>query len=531
MAFYPLLLKHTIDRAVRIFPKKEIVCKEPPVIFRYTYRDFYSRICQVANMLESLGVKQGDVVATFAENNHRHLELHFAVPCMGAVFEPLTIMLPKETNIQVMNNIGKSKVLFIDEKFIPLLEEIKGELKTVETYIIMTDKKELPKTSFSSVYSYEELINNTSSSYSFPEDLSENSPALLANTSGTTGPPKGFVHSHRNIFLHAVTLCMTDGFSLCSRDVVMISMPIWYFNTWNFTYAVALIGAKMVLPSYPDGRQIGELVQEEKVTFVYGLSSWLTEWVSTWEQEGWKYDLSSIDRLFAAATPRMSFSVLHDFVKKTGIRVAAGMGFSEACPLTCCAVPRSNKWEDVEKVCRTDGLVLPLLGFKMVNEKGEEIKWDGKEVGRFGVKGPHIIDGYLGDPRATAKAFDKEGYFYSGDAGTVNEEGYVTLGERIEDLIRGETGLISPSRLEGVLGELPFVKEVAAIGVPQGDFEKPIVCVTLREEYKEKIRAEDLKKEFEGKIPWAPPEVIIIKEMPRGPTGKYAKATLKKQIT
>jgi len=150
---YPLLIKDCLERGVKLCPNKEIVCRgpSPEVEVRYTYSDFYKRVCQVANMLEGLGVKRGDVVTTFAANSHRHFELHFAVPMMGAIFEPSTITLPNEVNIDVVSRAG-SKLIFIDESFIPLFEGIKEELKTVETYVIMTDKKELPQTKLPNVY-------------------------------------------------------------------------------------------------------------------------------------------------------------------------------------------------------------------------------------------------------------------------------------------------------------------------------------------------------------------------------------------
>jgi fatty-acyl-CoA synthase len=535
---YPLLIKDMLERGVKFFPKKEIVCRELPraevglpIDFRYTYRDFDSRVRQAANMLQGLGVKKGDVVTTFATNSHRHFELHLAVPCKGAIFEPLIIMLPKEVNINVINRAG-SRMLVIDESSIPLFEGIKDELKTVETYIIMTDKKELPKTKLPNVYSYEELMAKASTDYTFPEDLDENSPALLANTTGTTGPPKMFMHSHRSIFTHAMDICHPDIAALSRDDVVLVAVPVWYFNHWNITYAAVMTGAKIVIPhSLPSGQEVGELVQQEKVTLAYGLSSFLTGWIGDWEKAGWKYDFSSWDRCVAAATARAPVSAIRDFVERTGIHIIAGNGFSEACPAASLIHIKSSEWAEIEKIIRTDGIPTPLTKWKVVNPKGEEVAHDGKERGMFGVKGPHVIEEYYKDPEATAKNFDKEGYFYSGDMATIDEDGFLLLRERIEDLIRAEGGFISPGELEDVLGVLPAVRELAVVGVPRGEFEKPLACVVLRDEYKGKISEQELLKEFEGKIPesWMP-EIAIIEEMPRGATGKYDRRQLKKQF-
>lgn len=535
---YPLLVKDCLERGVRLCSKKEIVCREPsraevglPIDFRYTYNDFYKRVCQVANMLESLGVKRRDIVTAFTVNSHRYLELDFAVPMMGAIFQPLTITLPKEVNINVTNRSG-SRMLFVGESFIPLFEEIKDELKTIETYVIMTDKKELPRTKLPNVYSYEELMAKASTDYTFPEDLDENSPALLANTTGTTGPPKMFMHSHRSIFTHAIDLCMADTFAISREDRVFLTMPIWYFNAWNFQYAAALVGAKMVLPStLPDGKEVGELIEREKVTVTLGTSGHVMGWLAAWEKEGWPYDLSSMKRMMTAFSSLLSIPAARTLFDRTGIRLLPAMGFSEGCPITLATIPKGDKWEDIEKIIRTDGIPTPLTKWKVVNPKGEEVKHDGKERGMYGVKGPHVIEEYYQDPEVTAKNFDRKGYFYSGDMATVDEQGCVTIKGRVEDLIRIEEGYISPDELEEVLRGLPTVFEVVAFGVPHGEFERPLVCVTLREGHRGKVSEQELRKEYEGKVPepWMP-EVVIMEEIPRGATGKYDKKRLKKQF-
>ncbi|MBC7105217.1 MAG: AMP-binding protein, partial [Firmicutes bacterium] len=232
----------------------------------------------------------------------------------------------------------------------------------------------------------------------------------------------------------------------------------------------------------------------------------------------------------------MSPSLLRDFVERTGITVLPGMGYSEAAPIIASVpytmVPRTDRWEDVKEFYQKDGIELPLLKFRMVNEKGEEVRHDGRELGKLGAKGPHIMGGYIDNPEANAKAFDSQGYFYSGDVGTIDEQGYITTRDRIEDMIREESGYISPSMLEGIVGELPYVKEVGAVGVPYGQFERAVVCVNLKDEYAGKVSAEDIRNEFEGKVPGPLPEVIIVDTMmPRGPTGKYDKRKLREFIT
>ncbi|RJX15704.1 hypothetical protein CW703_04670 [Candidatus Bathyarchaeota archaeon] len=538
-----LLIKDVLERGVTVSPRKEIVFREPKraelgldIYVRYTYRDFYSKVCQVANMLEDLGVGRSDVVTTFADNSHRHFLLSFAVPMMGAAFEPLTIGLPIETNIYVLNKIGRPRILFIDEKFIPLFEEVKDRLETVEKYVIMTDKKELPETKLPNVYLYDELMDKASPNYRFPDDLDENSIATIGNTSGTTGLPKGIAHTHKEIVVHNLSVSLPDFFGFCQDDVILLAMPLWYFNMWNVQYAGAMVGAKMVVPStLPDGREVGELIEKEKVTVVIGTSSHVLRWIGDWEKENWKYDLSSVNRMLnVLGSTYMPLQVARSFFEKTKIRLIPCFGFAEACPMAGAIYPRGDKWEDIEKLIKTDGVPLPFVKVKVVKTKGgEEVKHDGKEIGFLAVKGigGGIIKEYYKNPEATAKNFDAEGYFYPGDMATIDEEGFITNKGRKEDLIKGKEGFISPFDLEAVIREHPAVREVAAIGVPIGEFEKPVVCVVLKEEYKGRISEQELKKEFEGKVPesWMP-DIFFTDMLTRGATGKIDKGRLKKLL-
>jgi fatty-acyl-CoA synthase len=411
---------------------------------------------------------------------------------------------------------------------------MKDELKTIETYVVMTDKKELPKTKLPTVYSYDELMDKAPSDYTFPDDLDENSPALLHNTGGTTGLPKGVVHSHRSIFTHTCDFCFPDVLGLSSKDVVLMSIPIWYMNTWHLQYASALVGAKMVFPNYgPDAKEIGELIQQEKVTLMGSHYGFLTQWITNWEKEGYKYDFSSLRNIMCVGPALMSRPLLDGFIKRTGVKVTAGYGNVESCPVVSISFVQNDEWPEekkIEKLLRTDGIVAPLVEWKVVNPKGGEVKHDGKEVGEFAYRGPHIIEEYYKNPEATAESF-KQGWFYSGDMVSVDEEGYIRIRDRVQDMIKAEEEWLSPSILEDVLKDVPAVKEAAVVGIPRGEFEKPLACVVLKDEYKGRVSKEDILKEFEGKVPesWMPKEVVFIDEVPRGPTGKYMKAPLKEK--
>src|SRR5574337_737816 len=139
MMEYQLTLAPLLERAQRLFPKKEIVTKAGPSLERFTYEQLNQRVGRLANALEKLGIRRGDRVATFAWNNARHLEIYFAVPCMGAVLHPLNIRLPADQLIYIVDH-ADDQVLFVDPSLLPAVEKLSPHFKNIKHYIVMGDK-------------------------------------------------------------------------------------------------------------------------------------------------------------------------------------------------------------------------------------------------------------------------------------------------------------------------------------------------------------------------------------------------------
>jgi len=183
MMDYPLLLRTFLLRAARYFPRKEIMSVYPNEVFRYTYADYFRRTRQLANALTSLGVGRGDRIASVALNTHRHLELYFGVPCMGAVLHTANFRLPSHHLAYVLNH-AEDRVLFVEEDLLFFVEAIKDQLKTVEHFVILSQSGKMPATSLSPVVLYDDWISAFPDNYDFPDDLSEEDPALLCSRRG-----------------------------------------------------------------------------------------------------------------------------------------------------------------------------------------------------------------------------------------------------------------------------------------------------------------------------------------------------------
>src|SRR5579875_1117680 len=245
MMDYPLTLQHAYNRAVRLFYKNEVVTQTMDGLHRYTYREWGKRTAQLAHALTEAGVAPGDRIATFAWNTYRHLELYFAIPCIGAVLHTLNIRLFADQLDYIINN-AEDKIIFVDGDLVPLLEKLADGLKSVKLYVIMGEAPNATGKLQPSV-DYETFIGDQPETIEWPT-FDENSAAAMCYTSGTTGNPKGVVYSHRSIFLHSMGVGLADGSGLSEQDVVFPVVPMFHANAWGFPHASVMMGAKLVLP-------------------------------------------------------------------------------------------------------------------------------------------------------------------------------------------------------------------------------------------------------------------------------------------
>lgn len=527
----PLIMTQMIERAEKFFPKKQVISRGADGIRRLTYKEIGERTRRLASSLEKLGVQHGDRVGTLAWNHHRHLEAYFAIPCSGAVLHTINIRLSPQ-HIAFIVNHAEDKVLLIDDNLLPLLEHCKDQLKTVEAYIIMTDKAELPETSLSPVYHYEELIESGDPSYAFAHDLDENSPAGMCYTSATTGNPKGVMYSHRGIVLHSLSLGLADGGALSEKDTALPVVPMFHVNAWGLPFAGVWFGTNLVLPgAFPTPKVLAELMEQEKVTVAAGVP---TIWLGLLQElEKGNYDLSNVRSILCggAAAPK---GMIAAFEKKYNIPFMHAYGMTETTPLVLISRMKSTQenLNDEEKLDlkAKQGILVPGLDMKVVGKDGE-VKWDGKEMGELVLRGPWIASEYYKDER-THEAF-KDGWLYTGDVVTVDEEGFVKIVDRTKDLIKSGGEWISSVDLENALMAHEAVFEAAVIAVPSEKWqERPVACVVLKEAYKDQVTKDELVQFLEPQFAkwWLPDEIIFMEEIPKTSVGKFLKRALRDQV-
>ena len=530
MMKYPLTITTILNRAHTYFPRKEVVTRLPDRIHRYSYADLYTRVCRLSNVLSSLGVEKGDHVGVFGWNTYRYLEAYFAAPCMGAVVHTINIRLAPNDLVHIINH-AKDKVLLIDEDLLPAIEAIAPRLETVQQFVVMTDD-EFTSEGLPNAHDYETLMAQASDSYDFPE-LGEDDPAGLCYTSATTGDPKGVTYSHRGLYLHTLTQCMTDSLALSERDVILPVVPMFHANTWGVPYTSAFLGATLVLPGpRPDAAAVCNLIQQEKVTISLGVP---TIWIGVLDyvarSEG-SCDLSSLRSLVSggSAVPPHMFRAFDDM----GIPMTHAYGMTEATPLVtiCNYKSHMESWDDDAKmnVRVKQGLPVAGLEIRLVDENGTDLPWDGVNSGELLVRGPWVAREYLDDERSADTFVD--GWYHTGDVVTIDAEGYVQIVDRAKDMVKSGGEWISSVDLEAAIMAHPAVYEAAVIGIPHDRWqERPLAYVVPTPEHRGSLDRDTVLTHLEDKFArwWLPDDVIFIDEMPKTAVGKFDKKVLRQQ--
>ncbi|MEY2191687.1 long-chain fatty acid--CoA ligase [Neobacillus sp. BF23-41] len=526
-----LTMTQMMERAEKYFPKKKVISRTASGIHTFTYKQIAERTRRLASSLVKLGVSKGERIGTLAWNHHRHLESYFAIPCMGAVLHTINLRLSTQ-HISYIINHAEDKILLVDSDILPLLEKCASELKTVKAFIIMTDEKELPKTTLSPVYHYESLLSEADSTFQYPVDIDENDPAGMCYTSATTGNPKGVVYSHRGIFLHSMALGLADSAALSEKDIALPVVPMFHVNAWGMPFAAVWFGTSLVLPGpYFTPKLIAELIEQERVTITAGVP---TIWLGLLKEldEG-SYDMSSLRGVLCggSAAPK---GMIKSYEQRHNIPFMHAYGMTETSPLVVISNLKSYQEElDAEErleIRAKQGILVPGLDLKVVGKAGE-VKWDGKEMGELCIKGPWIASEYYKDER-TKDAF-REGWLHTGDVVTIDEEGFVKIVDRTKDLIKSGGEWISSVDLENALMAHEAVFEAAVVAVPHEQWqERPIGCVVIKEAYKGKTTKEELLDFLKPQFAkwWIPDDILFLNEIPKTSVGKFLKMTLRDQV-
>ncbi|SCB28501.1 fatty acid--CoA ligase [Cupriavidus alkaliphilus] len=530
---YPLLVRQLLLNSLSLYGDQQITYRGQ---LRHSYREFRQRVGRLASALAAQGVAHGTTVAVMDWDSHRYLECYFGVPMMGATLFTVNVRLSAQQILYTLNDSG-AEVVLLHPDFLPVMEEIRGQLTSVRSLVLLADGQQMPPTSLPFCGEYETLLQAASPDFDFPE-FDENTRAATFYTTGTTGDPKGVCYSHRDIVLHALasatSLCAPrEGQRLHREDVYMPITPMFHVLAWGIPYVAVMLGLRIVLPGRYAPDVLLRLRETERVTFSHCVPTLLqmllqAAQASGQDLSGWKLIIGG-----SALPPALCEAAL-----ARGMDVFAGYGMSETGPIVALAqLPPGHASADRETEVRmrcSTGRPVAMVDFRLVDESMHDVPRDGRARGEIVLRAPFLTRAYHGKAEASAELW-AGGYLHTQDIAVMGADGFVQIVDRIKDVIKTGGEWVSSIEVESLVTQVPGVQECAVIGVPDARWgERPMAYVVrmpgatvtaeaIRAFLLERVEANRLSK-------YAVPEaerIVFVDAIPKTSVGKIDKKRLR----
>ena len=525
----PLLISSLLQHAERDHAAQEVVSRRVEGdVHRYTIRELAARACRLANALARHGIQPGERVATLAWNGYRHLELYYAVSGSGAVLHTLNPRLHPDQVTWIADH-AEDRILFFDLTFLPLVEAIAPRVKTIKTFVALTDRAHMPDaTTLPGLLCYEDMLEMQREGFEWPE-FDENTAASLCYTSGTTGHPKGVLYSHRSTILHTYAAALPDAMNCSARDVILPVVPMFHVNAWGLPYIACMVGAKLVFPGpWLDGKSLHDLFESEGVTLSAGVPTVWQALLAHVASNRLKFSTMRRTVIGGSACPP---TLLRAFEKDYDVQVLQGWGMTEISPVgTVCALKSRHLAMSAEErwvIQAKQGRALFGVELKTVGDDGRELPRDGRTSGELMVRGPWVVSSYFRSEDTPIV----DGWFPTGDVATIDDEGYIQITDRSKDVIKSGGEWISSIALENIAMAHPSVAMAACIGIkhPKWD-ERPLLVVVRKPQAS--VTREELLGFYADKVArwWTPDDVVFVDSIPLGATGKMQKNKLREQL-
>jgi long-chain acyl-CoA synthetase len=431
-----------------------------------TYAEYGARVQRLAAGLARLGVRDDDKVAILMLNSHRYLELFYATFWAGGVVVPLNIRLaPPELVHQI--NEAEAKVLVVDDTFAMMLPAVQPKLQTVK-HIVFAATTTCPP----GLVPYEELIENNQPIDDARRDGDD--VAGIFYTGGTTGRAKGVMLTHDNIMANAQNGLIANR-STC-RDVYLHSAPMFHLADCSATFGITLIGAKHAFIPFFEPGKFMQAIEQYRVTLGLLIPTMLNMVLN--HPQFPERDLSSLRLISYGASP-IPLALLRRALAELPCGFIQGYGMTELSPLVAMLPPEEHHLEGTEqqlKRLRSAGFPIFTAEVAVLDENDNVLPFG--EVGEICARGPMVMKGYWKQPEATATAL-RNGWMHTGDAGYMDDDGYIYLVDRTKDMIVTGGENVYSVEVEAALYEHPAVLEAAVIGVPDNEWGEAVHAVVV----------------------------------------------------
>jgi long-chain acyl-CoA synthetase len=498
----PLLIGDGLRRNAWKFPVK-IAAKDR---FReISYADLNTRVNRLANGLLSIGVKRGDAVALSVGNRIEHLEIVFATAKIGALAIPLDV---KWKALELA-----SVVAALEPRFIILQEDCVAEFDRAKE---LKDLSSLETVSLSSDLTYSGLLHGQSADE--PGVLvDEDEPFAVLLTSGTTGFPKGCLATQRTFVFHCINNAIEKG--LGAHDRAILSSPIYFNAGRSFTLGIIYFGGTMILHERFDAEEVLKTIEQEKVTYVGAVPVMCERMLHVLESK--KYDTSTL-RCLAITGGKVHPAVLEALKKNLTPNIYRTYASTDSGQMAI------SKPFDMDAKPNAAGRPVWCVDLRIVDDGGNPVKLG--EVGEIICQSPLATHGYYKNPEATNASF-RDGWFYTGDLGYFDEEGYLFVAGRKKDMVKSGGISVYPLEIESVLYSHPEVLEAAVIGVPDAEWGEAVKAVIVLKAGSS-IRGENLIQFCKERLSSykVPKSVDIVSSLPHTEVGKVNKIKVRELI-
>ena len=508
-------------RAIKYYPQKVAVIDGDK---QFTYKEFGQRADKLSAALLKAGIQKGDHVAVMLPNTHYMLESFYGICQIGAVLVPLNYRLNAE-DLEYIIKHSDSKMLIVDEEFTSPIEEI-GDRLPFDQVIVVSIEGE---TNSLNGVDFEAFIGQDFEDFTLPKtEIDENQLLTLNYTSGTTSKPKGVMLTHRGNYMNAANFLY--HLSVKHDDVYLHTLPMFHANGWGGVWAITAAGATHVCLRKVDPPLILNLFAEHQISLLCGAPTVVNMLVN--EPLAKEIKITTNPRMATAGAPPAA-ALIAKAQAILGLNMIHVYGLTETSPFIL-----YNEWknefdekspDEQATIKARQGIELAFNGeTKVVNqEDGQEVAWNGKELGEIVTRGNVVMEGYYKDPERTAEAI-KDGWFYTGDLAVTYPDGYIEIQDRIKDMIISGGENISSTEIEGVLYKHPDILEAAVIAIPDekwGEVPKAIIVLHEGKIVTEKEIIDYCRSNMSHFK--APKSIEFVEALPKTATGKLQKFRLR----